>query len=159
EGRHRGRIYVIPEHAAAVSRAISAAAGGQEAVQLRRGTRITGRLTLRDGSAAAGVAGGGEGDERGPHRHPATGAGGRDTTAPLPAGDYDVRPTDQFVDFQTGQKAGPLPAVFTGLKVTLPKDGPAVTADFVACETVRLTAHYMNCDGIRSTGQGFSISG
>lgn len=160
ERNRRGRIYVIPNHAAAVSRAITPEFGEQPVFQLLRGTRLFGRVTDAQGRGIADVVVRANGGERVPWRSTLTDADGWYSLPPCQYGQYVVELFDE--GFMPGlPKTGVrLPDVFLPQAVELPKTAPTERQlDFKPTESVRMTARYTTSDDQPVSGRSLSLNG
>lgn len=155
----RGRIYVSPNHAAGVSRAISTDFGEQEVFQLRRGTRLYGQILDAKGQAVPGVVIRANGTERVPWRYAMTDDNGKYSLPPCQYGDYLVELMDAGW-IPEGRQGIRLPDVYIGQAVSLPKTAPTEQVlDFRPTETVRVTAHYTSSAGTPVTGSQLKFFG
>lgn len=146
------RLYVLPENAAAVSRAIDLNKVEQSVFRLRAGTRISGRVVDDQGRPLAAVLVRAKGDTRTPYRCAVTDADGRYALPPVPAGDYDIRPVEAGRPFfhQALRAKAVLPVPFLGHTLSLPLDNPPAEeiVDLRGVESVRVTVR-----AVDSTGQ------
>ncbi|MEX0728737.1 MAG: carboxypeptidase-like regulatory domain-containing protein, partial [Planctomycetaceae bacterium] len=155
-----GRIYVIPDHASAVSRAITPEFGEQEVFQLRRGTRLHGKVVDVDGKGVPRIVVRTNGGERIPWRYAVTDSKGEYTMPPLQYGTYDIELIDQGQIPDSMHIGSRLPFVYVNRKLTLSKDAPVERRlDFPPVEKVTVTARCTNSDGSPVTGSTFSIYG
>lgn len=156
----RGRIYVIPDHAAAVSRAISEEFGEQQAFKLLRGTRLFGTVSDAQGRGVAGVVIRADGTERVPWRFAVTDAGGRYSLPPCQYGDYLIELVDEGRVTQLPTAGARLPDVFLPHFVQLPRRAPTEQQlDFTPTESVQVVARYLTSDDHPVTGRGLSLHG
>ena len=155
-----GRLYVIPDHAAAVSRAITEKFGEQQVFQLRPGTRLFGRVTDANGKGVAGVAMRADGTDRVPWRYAMTDADGRYSFPPIQYGTYVVDLYDEGRFRELPKNGVRLPDVFLPQVVELPKTAPTEQRlDFHPTESVRMTARFTTSDNQPMIDRGLSISG
>ncbi|MEI8019103.1 MAG: carboxypeptidase regulatory-like domain-containing protein, partial [Schlesneria sp.] len=160
ENGGRGRLYVIPNHAAAVSRAITEEFGEQQVFQLRPGTRLFGRVTDADGKGVAGVALRADGSDRVPWRYAMTDADGRYSFPPIQYGTYVVDVYDEGRFRELPKNGVRLPDVFLPQVVELPKTAPTEQRlDFHPTESVRMTARFTTSDNQPLSDRVLSISG
>ncbi len=155
-----GRLYVIPDHAAAVSRAITEKFGEQQVFQLRPGTRLFGRVTDANGKGVAGVAMRADGSDRVPWRYAMTDADGRYSFPPIQYGTYVVDLYDEGRFRELPKNGVRLPDVFLPQVVELPKTAPTEQQlDFRPTESVHMTARYTTSDNQPMSDRSLSISG
>ena len=160
ENGGRGRLYVIPDHAAAVSRAITEEFGEQQVFQLRPGTRLFGRVTDAKGKGVAGVAMRADGSDRVPWRYAMTDADGRYSFPPIQYGTYVVDLYDEGRFRELPKNGVRLPDVFLPQVVELPKTAPTKQqVDFHPTESVRMTARYTTSDDQPMSDRSLTISG
>ncbi len=160
ENDGRGRLYVIPNHAAAVSRAITEEFGEQQVFQLRTGTRLFGRVTDANGKGVAGVAMRADGSDRVPWRYAMTDADGRYSFPPVQYGTYVVDLYDEGRFRELPKNGVRLPDVFLPQVVELPKTAPTEQRlDFHPTESVRMTARFTTSDNQPLSDRGLTISG
>jgi beta-lactamase regulating signal transducer with metallopeptidase domain len=156
----RGRLYVIPSHAAAVSRAITEEYGEQQVFQLRPGTRLYGRVTDANGKGVAGVALRADGSDRVPWRYTMTDADGRYSFPPIQYGTYVVDLYDEGRFRELPKNGVRLPDVFLPQVVELPKTAPTEQQlDFRPTESVRMTARFTTSDNQPMSDRSLTISG
>ena len=160
ESSGRGRIYVIPSHAAAVSRAITPEFGEQPVFQLLRGTRLFGRVTDAKGSGVANAVVRADGSDRVPLRYAITDADGKYSLPPCQYGKYLVELYDEGRFPELPQNGAQLPDVYLHQLVDLPKTAPAQQQlDFKPTESVRMTARYTTSDDQPVSGRSLSVMG
>ncbi len=160
ENHGRGRLYVIPDHAAAVSRAITEEFGEQQVFQLRPGTRLFGRVTDAHGKGVAGVAMRADGSDRVPWRYAMTDVDGRYSFPPIQYGTYVVDLYDEGRFRELPKNGVRLPDVFLPQVVELPKTAPTKQQlDFHPTESVRMTARYTTSDNQPMSDRSLTISG
>ncbi len=156
----RGRIFVIPNHAAAVSRGITPEIGEQPVFQLQRGTRFFGRVTDAKGRGVAGVAIRANGSSRVPPRYAMTDADGRYSLPPCQYGQYVVELFDEGRFPDLPKDGVRLPDVYLHQLVDLPKTALAEQQlDFKPTESVRMTARYTTSDDQPVSGRTLSVNG
>lgn len=157
---NRGRIYLVPMHAAAVSRAITENYGEQEVYQLRRGTRVHGRVVNAQAHGVPGVVVRANAGERIPWRYAITDADGRYELPPCAYGEYVIELLDEGVVPGQKQPGVQLPDVYFGQKLTLPKNPPVEhSLNFEPVDSVRVTAHCVNNDETPAVGLNLTIGG
>ena len=143
----RGRIYVTPNHASAVSRAISTDFGEQPVFKLLRGTRLFGSVNDASGQGIAGGVVRANGGERIPWRYAVTDAQGRYSLPPCQYGTYSVELVDEGWIPELRKTGVRLPDVFLSQTVELSKTAPIEQVlDFNPTESVRVTADYTTSD-------------
>ena len=156
----RGRLYVIPDHAAAVSRAITEEFGEQQVFQLRPGTQLFGRVTDANGKGVADVAMRADGSDRVPWRYAMTDADGRYSFPPIQYGTYVVDLYDEARFRELPKNGVRLPDVFLPRVVELPKTAPTKQqVDFLPTESVHMTARYTSSDNQPMSDRSLTISG
>ncbi|HEY2250788.1 MAG TPA: M56 family metallopeptidase, partial [Planctomycetaceae bacterium] len=156
----RGRIYVVPNDAAAVSRAISTDFGEQPVFKLLRGTRLLGSVKDAEGHGIAGVVVQANGGERIPWRYAVSDAQGRYSLPPCQYGKYVVELVDEHWVPELQKTGVRLPDVFLSQTVELAKNAPVEQVlDFQPSESVRVTARYMTSDDKPVTGGRLSMQG
>ncbi|AMV20708.1 M56 family metallopeptidase [Planctomyces sp. SH-PL14] len=137
------RLYVLPENAAAVSRAIDLNSVEQAVFRLRQGTRISGRVVDDQGRPLTAILVRAKGDTRTPYRFARTDADGHYALPPVPAGEYDIRPVEAHPTLPHAalQAKALLPVAFLGQTLSLPRDNPPAdeTVDLRGVESVRIT--------------------
>ncbi len=157
---YRGRIYLVPTHAAAVSRAITESYGEQEVYQLRRGTRVKGRVVDDERNGVPGVVVRANAGERIPYRYATTDADGRYELPPCAYGDYVVELLDDWTVPGESHRGARLPAVYLGQKLSLSKDAPAEhVLDFEPVDSVRVTARGVNNDETPAVDLNLTVGG
>ena len=160
ENGGRGRLYVIPDHAAAVSRAITEEFGEQQVFQLRPGTQLFGRVTDANGKGVADVAMRADGSDRVPWRYAMTDADGRYSFPPIQYGTYVVDLYDEARFRELPKNGVRLPDVFLPRVVELPKTAPTKQqVDFLPTESVHMTARYTSSDNQPMSDRSLTISG
>ena len=160
ESSGRGRIYVNPNHAAAVSRAITPEFGEQPVFQLQRGTRLFGRVTDAKGRGVANAVVRADGSDRVPLRYAITDADGRYSLPPCQYGKYVVELYDEGRFPELPKDGVRLPDVYLHQVVDLPKTAPAQQKlDFKPTESVRMTARYTTSDDQPVRGRSLSVMG
>ncbi len=158
--RERGRVYVIANHAAAVSRAITPEFGEQPVFRLQRGTRLFGRVTDAKGRGVANVVVRADGSDRVPQRYAMTDADGKYSLPPCQYGQYVVQLIDEGRIPELPKEGVRLPDVYLHQLVDLPKT--ALTEqqlDFKPTESVRMTARYTTSDDQPVSGRSLSLNG
>ncbi|MFM9960869.1 MAG: hypothetical protein ACKV2Q_06550 [Planctomycetaceae bacterium] len=159
-GGDRGRVYVIPNHAAAVSRAITPEFGEQPVFRLQRGTRLFGRVTDAKGRGLANVVVRADGSERVPQRYAMTDADGKYSLPPCQYGQYVVQLIDEGRFPELPKDGVQLPDVYLHQLVDLPKTAPTEQQlDFKPTESVRMTARYTTSDAQPVSGRRLSLNG
>jgi hypothetical protein len=143
----RGRLYVTPNHAAGVARAITTDFGEQQVFQLRRGTRLFGRVTDAQGRGVANVVIRADGTDRVPWRYTRTDADGRYSLAPCQYGQYVIELLNEGSIPDLPGKGVRLPDVFVSQLVKLARNAPIQQQlDFAPTASVRVTARYTTSD-------------
>ncbi|MBS0204215.1 MAG: M48 family metalloprotease [Planctomycetes bacterium] len=167
DGRYRlvvpdqlhGRIYVVPSHASAVSRAISPEFGEQQAFKLLRGTRLEGTVTDVHGHGVAGVIVRVNGTERVPWRFAVTDQDGKYSTSPCQYGKYSIELLDGGMT-PGGIVGATLPDVYRNQILELSKSAPLRhELNFQPTESVRVTARYVASDDQPVRAGHLTVSG
>ncbi|MBC7822233.1 MAG: hypothetical protein IAG10_35560 [Planctomycetaceae bacterium] len=156
----RGRVYVIPNHAAAVSRAITPEFGEQPVFQLLNGTRLFGRATDAQGRGVANVVMRADGGERVPWRYAMTDADGKYSLPPCQYGTYTVELMDEGWMPDTTKRGARLSDVFVTQKVELPKTATTQRQlDFKPADSVRVTTRFTTADDQPVSGRSLTLQG
>lgn len=145
----RARVYVTPDAAAAASRAATDEQSDQAVFQLKRGTRLVGRVLDSTGKGVPNVVVQADGGERKPMRYAITDGEGKYATPPCQYGDYFVKPVDGVSTPVAGFSGVRLPEAWLPIPVSISKTARTSQhiADHAPLESHRIEVELTLADG------------